>query len=306
MTFAKALLYFLREATQNLYRSWRVSLLAVLTIGVSLFVGGAFLLVSGNLAIHLDSWRAERKVIVYFEPTAPAQEVEALAAEARREPWLATAVLVAPAEAKERFEALFPSLADLAADQGPGALPTSLELTLKRGSEGSSGLGSWLERVRTAPSVSLVEDDRDWLAQVSTAVALGRALGLVLGVVLLGGAVFTIASVVRLTAYLYSDEIAIMRLVGATEFFIRGPFYAEGLLQGLFGGLVAGGALYLAFETLVAKVGASFWGELLLRDFLAPLELLGLVGFGALAGLAGAILSLRRERLGAAEVNAAE
>ena len=91
--------------------------------------------------------------------------------------------------------------------------------------------------------MTLVDDDREWLSQLATAVAVVRAVGLALVASLLGAAIFTIASVIRLTAYLHNEETGMMRLVGATEFFIRGPFYVEGLLQGLIGGLVASAAL---------------------------------------------------------------
>jgi cell division transport system permease protein len=117
--------------------------------------------------------------------------------------------------------------------------------------------------------------------------------------VLLSAAVFTIASVIRLTAYLYHEEILIMRLVGATEFFIRGPFFLEGLLQGLLGGVVAVVALYGAHALALAQAARSVWGGLLLGDFLGFGQQIFLVALGALAGLAGAVLSLRRESLGA-------
>lgn len=89
-----------------------------------------------------------------------------------------------------------------------------------------------------------------------------------------------------------------MRLVGATEFFIRGPFYAEGLLQGLIGGTVAAGGLWLAFRSVASRLTGSLLGALTLVE--APsIEDLGLlVGLGAAAGLVGAVVSLRGESLG--------
>jgi cell division transport system permease protein len=128
-------------------------------------------------------------------------------------------------------------------------------------------------------------------------VAVVRAVGLALVGGLLGAAIFTIASVIRLTAYLHHEEIGIMRLVGATEFFIRGPFYAEGLLQGLIGGALAGGALFGVYAALHARRQGSLFSSVLALDFLSPQQVAFLVLLGAAAGLFGAVASLRRETL---------
>ena len=92
-------------------------------------------------------------------------------------------------------------------------------------------MSAWLAELRRHPAVDMVDDDRDWLRQLELLVAVFRGVGLTLGALLLAAATLTIASVIRLTAYLYRDEIAVLRLIGATEFYIRGPFYAEGLVQ---------------------------------------------------------------------------
>ncbi len=105
-----------------------------------------------------------------------------------------------------------------------------------------------------------------------------RGLGIVVGAALLGAAVFTIASVIRLATYLYRDEIAVMRLVGATEFFIRGPFYFEGLLQGFAGGLIALMALYASFMLLDPSSTTSLLGTVLVRRFLSAGQLATLLG----------------------------
>lgn len=125
-----------------------------------------------------------------------------------------------------------------------------------------------------------------------------EGLGVVLGAVLLLTAVFTISSVIRLTAYLYRDEIAVMRLVGATEFFIRGPFYMEGMLQGLAGGALAVAALFGAHSLLLEGSSDTVLTSLVASEFLSFSELLALTIFGGLAGLIGAVTSLRKENLG--------
>jgi len=118
-----------------------------------------------------------------------------------------------------------------------------------------------------------------------------------LSAVLLGAAIFTIASVVRLTAFLYREEIAIMRLVGATEFYIRGPFYVEGLLQGILGSVLSLAGLYGAYAALNPTLEESLVASVMATRFLAWPQLLLLVGLGGVAGLAGAIASLGRESL---------
>jgi cell division transport system permease protein len=306
MTLLQALAYFAREAAVNLVRSWKVSLLAILTIAVSLCLGGTFLLASRNLGGAVERWRAEARVVVYLQPQTSGPELARLADEARRAPWVAAVEPVSPALARRRFAEAFPSLGNLVEGLGQEPLPASLEIALA-GPSGAGGVGkrrpsraelaAWIASWRQRPEVSLVDDDREWLAQLETFLAIVRGVGLALGAVLLGAAVFTIASVIRLTAYLHHEEIATMRLVGATEFYIRGPFYVEGLLQGLLGAAVALAGLLAAFRAAHARAGASIFASLLATDFLSPRQLAWLVLVGGSAGLLGAVASLRREAL---------
>lgn len=296
MSFLQALRYFFHEAAVNLLRSWKVSLLAVLTIAVSLFIGGAFLLVSGNLAASLERWRGEMRAVIYLKPDTPDSELRRLAAEAARQPGVKSVQPVTPAAARQRFQEIFPGLADLVAGWQDEPLPASLEVGLDPATAGKART-AWLDGWRRRPEVTLVDDDREWLGQLETVVAVVRAVGLALVGGLLGAAIFTIASVIRLTAYLHHEEISILRLVGSTEFFIRGPFYVEGLLQGLLGGLVASGALWGVYQFLHVRGRGSLVAAVLAFDFLKLQDVAFLVLLGAAAGLFGAIASLRRETL---------
>jgi cell division transport system permease protein len=303
MTLFQALAYFAREAAVNLVRSWKVSLLAVATIAVSLCLGGTFLLASRNLAGAVERWRSEARVVLYVQPATTEPALAALAAEMRRSPWVAAVEPVSAALARRRFEEAFPSLGGLVQGLGQEPLPASLEVALAGpGTPGKrrprqAELAAWLASWRRRPEVSLVDDDREWLRQLETLIAILRTVGLALGAVLLGAAVFTIASVIRLTAYLHREEIATMRLVGATEFFIRGPFYVEGLLQGLLGSGLALAGLLAAYRAAHARAGSSIFAALLATDFLTARQLACLVLVGAAAGLLGAVASLRREAL---------
>lgn len=298
MTLLGALAYFLREALVNLLRGWKTSLVAILTIAVSLLLGGAFLLASRNLLDSVERWRREMRIVIYLKPGTPDAALVRLTADARQAPWVASAQAVTSAAARERFRETFPGLSDLVEGWEEEPLPPSIEVSLKNpGAETQA----WLEAWRQRPEVEMVDDDREWLGQLETLVALGRGIGLTLAGVLLGAAIFTTGSVIRLTAFLHQEEISILRLVGATEFYIRGPFYTEGLLQGLIGGGLATGGLYLLYQAAAARRAASLVASVLTTGFLTPAQAAFLVLLGGGAGLLGAIASLRRERLDTSE-----
>jgi cell division transport system permease protein len=146
----------------------------------------------------------------------------------------------------------------------------------------------------SAPGVEEVQYDLLWVQRLFTAIRLMRWVGGLLGGVLVLASVFTISNVVRLTAYARQDEIDIMRLVGATQAYVKGPFVVEGMVQGALGGALAVGLLWSSFH-------------LLARDLLASSHLLGhavvflpselalvIVGGGMTVGVIGGYLSLRR------------
>jgi cell division transport system permease protein len=298
MSFLQALRYFFREAAVNLLRGWKVSLLAVLTIAVSLFIGGAFLLVSDNLESSVERWRGEMRVVIYLTPEISRADLRRLAAEVAREPGVRSVEPVDAVTARKRFQEIFPSLSALVAGWQEEPLPASLEIGLDpRLAGGAPGREAWLTRWHRRPEVTLIDDDREWLGQLATVVAVVRLVGVALVGGLLGAAIFTIASVIRLTAYLHSEETGIMRLVGATELFIRGPFYVEGMLQGIIGGLLASGALWSGYRLLHARGRDSLFSTVLAAGFLGPRQVIFLILLGGAAGLFGAVASLRREAL---------
>lgn len=295
MTFGRAFAYFLREALIGLRRSSRVSLLAVLTIAASLFMAGFFLVAGHQLREVVDSWRQQARIIVYLQRDSTPEEVAAIAAEVRRRVPGLDVETISSEDAAARFRRLFPSLTGLLETWQPAPLPPSIEIEAPRtGTTASVAESLW--SLEADPRVSMVDDDRDWLERLRTLILFLEAAGLALGLVLLAAAVFTIAGVIRLTLFLYRDEIAVMRLVGATEFYIRGPFYVAGLLQGLLGSTLGLAALWSLWWFVRARMPSALAASLLEGGFLPAGEIATLLAVGAAAGLAGAVISLRRER----------
>lgn len=296
MSWWQALRYFLREALVSIRRSLHVSLLAAITIAVSLGMAGVLLVLSRNARETVASWRAQARFVVFLADENHFESVASWLAEA---PWVRQLERVSREAAREQFVQAFPGLAELL---GPGhlaTLPPSLELVLDEEliRESPSAFREWVNEVSSHPGVEAVDDDRDWIVQVERLFVLVRGLGWLLAGILLAASVFTIASVIRFTALLYREEVSVMRLIGATEFSIRGPFYVEGMLQGLGGALLAIGGLWAAHLLLGRTVAASTFLSALAGRFLGPAEVALMLACGVLAGLLGAILSLGREGL---------
>lgn len=295
MTLLKALGYFSAEAWQSLVRSWKVSLVAVLTIGVSLFLTGGFLVTLRNLSTAVAGWQQEVAVVVYMPAEVNPTDVEDLRFVLDAPPWVSEVAEVSSAEAAERFRETFPRLTEVARAWEDELFPRSLEAALEPDRIDEAQFREWVEGLRIHPAALMVDADQDWLDQLATAVEVLRAGGLILGAAFLAAAALTTASILRLVAHLHREEIAIMRLVGATEFYIRGPFYIEGLLQGLGGAVLALLGIVVGVRAVPSSEDASLWSSLLFSESIHLQEVAVILVGGAVVGVAGAVLSLRRE-----------
>lgn len=297
MALLRALAYFAEEALVSLWRSKLINALSVGTIAVSLFVLGAFLTVASNLGAVVERWTQKVQVTVYLQDGIDGRTRDSLAERLRADPAVETLTLVTRDEARGRFRSLFRDLRTLPDDLGSNPFPASFELTLRPTHQSEAEVQRVVAASERAAGVEEVQYDLVWISRLSTAVRLIRGVGAILGGVLVLAGVFTISNVMRLTAYARQDELDIMRLVGATPAYVRGPFVVEGMIQGGLGGLLSVALLWGAFH-------------LLARDALAASDMLGhaavflplplcvaIVAGGMAVGLLGSVVSLGRIRL---------
>lgn len=280
--------YAFEEAWVSLRRSGRSALVSIGTIAIAFLTLGGFLLVSVNVQRALDRWMEAAEMSVYLQDTATDDDRVALEQFLKSHAAVAAVEYVSKERALERFRADFPELRDVAEGVGENPFPSALEVRLRDGGDASADDLS--REVAGRPGVGDVRYDRQWLARLVGLVTTARfAAGLVAAILMLGAA-FTVAAVVRLSLYARRDELEIMQLVGAPFSYIRGPAIVEGLLLGGIGAAVALVAIAILYATLSGWVGpnvSGFAGITELR-FLGPVEfaiiLLGGVTVGAAAG----------------------
>jgi cell division transport system permease protein len=289
------------EAALSLWRRRRSTALALVTIVVALLVVGGFLLVNANVQRWVDRWSSAAELSVYLaDGITPAERsaVERLLADSAS---VHGTEFVDHAEALRRFRTLFPDLADAASALGERPLPASFEVRLRSEAAGDARIDDLLKRLRATPGVADVRYDRRWIERLASLVRSGRIAGALLSGVLILAAALTVASVVRLALHARQQEIEIMHLVGAPLSFIRGPFVAEGVLQGGVGAVVALGLLYAMYLVTRERLGvlaAGLAGPDPALTFLPWTAVAGLIAGGMAVGCAGglvAALSVREQ-----------
>jgi cell division transport system permease protein len=297
MSLVRALAYFFEEALQSLWRSRLINALTVGTIAVSLFVLGAFLTIASNLSEVVTRWTQKVQVTLYLEDRLEPRIGRMLADRLKEDAAVESVVTVEREEARERFRALFRDLKALPEELGANPFPASFEITLKPTHQNREAVELFVRTYQKAPGVEEVQYDLLWIQRLSTAVRLVRGLGAFLGGILALAGVFTISNVIRLTVYARQDELDIMRLVGATQAYVRGPFVVEGMLQGGLGGLLSVVLLWLAFR--VFAVDALAASDLLGRAAIAlPSDVCFAIVLGGMGvGVIGSLVSLGRTQV---------
>jgi len=297
MTILRALAYFFSEAAQSLWRSRLMNALSIGTIAVSLFVLGAFLTIASNLNEVVARWSRKVQVTFYLTDGLETPIRDSLAGRLKDDAAVESVEVISRAQALERFRALFRDLQALPDDLGENPFPASIEATLRPGRESPEEVQRLVAAFEKAPGVEEVQYDLLWIQRLATAIRLVRGVGALLGGILVLAGVFTISNVIRLTVYARQDELDIMRLVGATRAYVKGPFVVEGLIQGGVGGLISVALLWVAFR-MVAK-DALAASDLLGRAvvFLPTGVCVFIVLGGMAVGIVGSLLSIGRSRV---------
>lgn len=292
---SKAVRYAFEEALSGLLRRQVLTLVSVATIGASLAVFGLFFSLARAGGLLVDSLASKVQVVVYLSPGLSSAAQAALVAKIRGQPVVRQVEQRTAAEALVRFQSLFPDLAAIPEEIGESPFPPSIEVSLKPELARAPIVTNLIEGWRRIEGVDDVHYDAILVNRLSAFVGLARGLALVLGLVLAVASGFTIANVIRLSVYSREDEIEIMRLVGASKGFIRGPFLVEGSLSGALGGLLASGLLALVLRRVVEAMRGANLGATL-APTLSALDVLALVGIGATVGLLGSFVSLGKLR----------
>jgi cell division transport system permease protein len=272
-----------REALTASRRAPLLSALGVVTIAFSLFAFGLFGLVAINIRRALEQVSERVEVRAFLSDSADIEQVAAAMKDIGEFPEVLRVDYVSQENALERARKEMGEFADVFE---AGVLPASIEVHLRPDMRSPAVVKAVADKIKTYRFVDDVRYGEEWVEKLYRLRNIATVAGIALGIAFAAVAVIIIGATIRMTVLARAKEISIMRLVGATDMFIRLPFLIDGLVKGVLGGLLA-----LLFVWVANRVVNEYFIETIFFD--RELVFLGVVG-GAVMGVLGSLVSVGR------------
>lgn len=273
-----------RDAFTAFRRAPLLSVLSITTIAFSLFAVGLFGLVVLNIRQALEKIEERVEIRAFVAEKTPVEQIALAANDVAKYPEVQSVDLVTQEQALERARRELGEFKDVFEAE---FLPASIDVHLKPGYRDPESVHRVADKLKALTFVDDVRFGEEWITQLyrlrNIAVVAGIALGLAFAAV----AVIIIGATIRMAVLARSREIAIMRLVGATDGYVRRPFLIEGFVKGVLGGALALGLTWIAIQL----VGSYLNFQTIFFD--QNTALIGVAG-GAMMGFLGSAVSVGR------------
>ena len=276
--------YLLEESFSNIRHGGFVSFLSIVIITLTVTIGSALILIGNYLRGAVENLKDKPAIIVFLKDTVGESAGQEFRSQIEKIDWAASVRYVSKKEALARAEQMFgqfgKAITEGFADSNP--LPASLEIYIRETSLVPEQLSQLANQIRTFPQVEAVQYEQESSKFIRKMEMILMGLGGLMG----GASIIIVCFSIMLTAYFRREEIRVMRLVGATYWYIRVPLIAQGVFLGFIGSLSGIISFYVLFRLFVPRIGDV--------QFI-PLAQLGLILLGGiLLGLLGSIAPIRR------------
>ena len=273
-----------REALLGFRRAPVLSMLSITTIAFSLFAFGLFSLVALNIRSTLHAMESRVEIRAFLSDSTTPESIAAAMGDIGGFPEVARVEYITREQALARARSELGEFKDVFE---AGFLPASLDIRLRDGFRDPATVRKVAERIKVYEFVDDVRFGEEWVQKLYSIRNVATAAGIILGLAFAAVSISVIGATIRMAVMARSREISIMRLVGATDSFIRRPFLIEGLVKG-----VLGGALALLLTWFASSLITRYFIPTEFFDI--QLALLGLLG-GAVIGVVGSAISVGRQ-----------
>jgi len=278
-------LYLLKETINGIRRAGFMSVACVLITTFSFLILGIFLLATANLSEILRYAHEKVEIVAFLEDGVTAAGMDSLEAELDAIPFIEERRFVSPDSALARLRAEFGAKSFIldALDENP--MPASFEITLKPQYRLKDRVVSVAERIRRLPGVEDVSYGRGWIARLETLVKMLALIDVCVGLVVAAASIVTVSYTVRLTLFARKEHIRVLKLVGATDWFVMLPFLLEGVVHGVVSVAASLLVVYGAYRVIAVRIPQAVYLSFGMIVFFTI--------FGVLAAVLGSWVSLK-------------
>lgn len=278
--------YTSREAFFAFRRSPLLTALSIATIAFALYTLSVFGLVWSNIDRVLESVEERVEVIAYLVDGTDPAETSALMREVAAYPEVDSIAYISKDDALARARVELSDYSALYEDLEANPLPASVEVALKPGFRDADDVQELATRIARFPFVEEIKYGEDWVQKLDFLQNLSLFLGLVVGGVFAAIAFVAIGATINIVLISREDEIAIMKMVGATRAFIARPLVIEGFAKGVIGAVLALVLLTATYSLLEQRVVSL--------EFYSPLQIVAGILLGGTLGAVASIFTLHR------------
>jgi cell division transport system permease protein len=288
--------FFLSVTGNNLWQFRTRNIFSVTIICLSFLTVGIFVSLANNLRATARELSSNMTIAFYLDKGLTPAAVDAVRREIGQPGFVESVRVVMPDEARERFRAGFPELADIVAGLETNPFPPSIEMRVNARASASRDVVAFVAAAKTRPGVTDVQFNQDWVEKMQGFSRLAGAVGAFLGGILILTSFFIISNVVKLNVFARKNEIEILRFVGGTNLFIRIPFWLEGITLGLLGSLLSLGLLFIVINLFPIYLGSSLGALQQILRFRYPdlTQAVALLCGGAATGFIGSATSVSK------------
>jgi cell division transport system permease protein len=282
-----------RRATRGMLREWRLHALSVFSLAVAFVCLGASLLVVTNLYAAERRWAHAGRASVYLKEGAREDDVLALKTALAQVPGVTAVHYVSSGEARAEFGRELDGKSELAG-LPVEAFPASIEVDLAQDVP-DADLADMVAKMKGLAAVDDVETYQSWTARLARLVRGGVTASAILALVVFAAVLAVVGSTMSLVLQRRATEVQVLKLVGATDGFVKKPFVVEGSVQGALGATGAIALLAVLFFVVRGKLDAELASLVGVEPSFLPWPVaLALVALGAVLGAVAAFASLRK------------
>jgi len=285
--------YSMRRALANMSENRLVHLIGIGTMAIAFLIFDAFLLVFLNINYWIEEQGSSLTMSIYFTGDPDKAAVETVSKELLQYPGVTINEFISKSDAMENLKRRLGDKAGLLDGLEGNPLPASLEITLSKGKieDFPKQLKARLEMLE---AVDEVQYSHEWVEKIQAVMGAVKLIGIIFGGLLFLAALFIIINTIKLAIYSRHDEVEILKLVGATNRFVKAPFLIEGSIQGFLGGVTAIVILLLGYLVAITRIDLRIGFASFDIVFLSPQFILLLLLMSIIVGFLGSMISLSR------------